>query len=497
MLYTVYLMSPDDLINFAFRNHVNLTDTDRSLIERAYHFSESAHMGQERHSGEPYFIHVYQTAKNCARFGMNAPVIAAGLLHDVLEDTEVTPEQMTEEFGEEITNLVQGVTKLGKVRYQGNQRHVESLRKFFISVATDVRVVVVKLADRLHNLQTLEHVRPEKRARIALESIEIYAQLASRLGMGKITTEIQDAAFPYAYPDDYKKTKEIFDQQMKHTTETLDRVHRGIVKDIGSANIRGVKIEKRVKSLFSLYKKLLKKNWNISEVYDIIALRIIAPSTDDCYRILGLIHAHYRPIPGRIKDFIALPKPNGYKSLHTSIFAGDGNSAEIQIRTFEMNMINEYGISSHHMYKKVGTNKYNKDSFNWLTDLSTLDSGSTDKNFSEFLKTLRTDFFHDRIFVYTPKGDVIDIPEDGTVLDFAYAVHSDIGSHATGAMINGKYSALKTVLQNADVVDIIVDKKSVPSSKWLGWCVSTQARKHIQSYLTKNQKSILDTLLRR
>jgi len=490
-------MGPQELISYALRKNVIMSDTDRILIEHAYDFAKNAHGGQKRHSGEPYFVHVYQTAKNCVRFGMNATVIAAGLLHDVLEDTEITSDTITAEFGEEITLLIQGVTKLGKVRYQGNQRHVESLRKFFISVATDVRVVIVKLADRLHNLQTLEHVRPEKRARIALESIEIYAQLASRLGMGKITTEIQDAAFPYAYPEYYKKTKEIFDNKMRHTAETLDRVHRGIVKDIGSAQIRGVKIEKRVKSLFSLYRKLTKKNWNISEVYDIIALRIITESADDCYRILGLIHAHYRPIPGRIKDFIALPKPNGYKSLHTSIFAGDGNTAEIQIRTREMNQVNEYGAPAHHVYKKNGTSKYDKDSFNWLSDLSSLDSGSTDKNYSEFLQTLRTDFFHDRIFIYTPKGDVIDIPEGGTALDFAYEVHSDIGNHAAGAMINGKYSALKTILNNADVVDIIVDKKSRPTSKWLAQCVSSQARKHIQSYLTKNQKSILDTLLRR
>lgn len=490
-------MSASELLHYVSKRNTDLSTNDRELITRAYDFAFHRHQGQLRHSGEPYFLHLYETAKNCARFGMNATVIAAGLLHDVLEDTATPPEELTTEFGSEITTLVQGVTKLGKVRYQGNQRHVESLRKFFISVATDVRVVVVKLADRLHNLQTLEHIRPEKRRRIALESIEIYAQLASRLGMGKIATEIQDTAFPYAYPEDYIKTKDIFDQQIKHTSETLNRVYRGVVKDIGAANIRGVKIEKRVKTLFSLYKKLTKRNWNISEVYDIIALRIIAPTMEDCYRILGLIHAHYRPLPGRIKDFIALPKPNGYKSLHTSIFAGDGNTAEIQIRTYDMHQVNEYGISSHHMYKKSGSGKFQKDSFNWLADLSSLDSGTTDRNYAEFLKTLRTDFFQDRIFIYTPKGDVIDIPENGTVLDFAYAVHSDIGNHAAGAMINGKYSALKTPLKNSDVVEIVVDKKSNPTSKWLTWCMSSLAKKQITSHMSKNQKGILDTLLRR
>jgi guanosine-3',5'-bis(diphosphate) 3'-pyrophosphohydrolase len=490
-------MNSQELIKYALNRGITLTDDDKALIERAYEFAFTAHSEQKRHSGEPYFVHLYNTALNCARFGMDATIIAAGLLHDVLEDTPTPREELEAQFGSEIVHLIDGVTKLGKVRYQGNQRHVESLRKFFISVATDARVVMVKLADRLHNLHTLEHVRPEKRARIALESIEIYAQLASRLGMGKITTEIQDAAFPFAYPEEYNKTKQIFDNALKHTAETLDRVHRGIVKDIGSAHIRGVKIEKRVKSLFSLYKKLIKRNWNIAEVHDIIALRVITHSTEDCYRILGLIHAHYRPIPGRIKDFIALPKPNGYKSLHTSIFAGDGNSAEIQIRTFDMNHTNEYGISSHHMYKKSGTNRYQKDSFNWLADLSALESGTTDKKYAEFLKTLRTDFFQDRIFIYTPKGDVIDIPEGGTILDFAYSVHSDIGNHASGATINGKYSALKTVLKNSDVVEIITDKKAAPSSKWLSWCVSSLAKRHISNYLAKHQKGLIDTLLMR
>ena len=490
-------MSSQEIITYAANRGVKLSEADKTLIGKAYDFAYHAHTDQKRHSGEPYFIHLYNTALNCVRFGMDATVIAAGLLHDVLEDTDTPREELEDQFGAEIVHLIDGVTKLGKVRYQGNQRHVESLRKFFISVATDVRVVMVKLADRLHNLQTLEHVRPEKRTRIALESIEIYSQLASRLGMGKITVEIQEAAFPFAYPEEYKKTKQLFDNALKHTAETLDRVHRGIVKDIGSANIRGVKIEKRVKSLYSLYKKLVKRNWNIAEVHDIIALRVITNSTEDCYRILGLIHAHYRPIPGRIKDFIALPKPNGYKSLHTSIFAGDGNVAEIQIRTYEMNHTNEYGISSHHMYKKSGTNKYQKDSFNWLADLSTLESGTTDRNYAEFLKSLRTDFFQDRIFIYTPKGDVIDIPEGGTVLDFAYTVHSDIGNHASGATVNGKYSALKTVLKNSDVVEIITDKKSSPTSKWLSWCASTLAKRHISSYLSKNKKGIMDTLLMR
>jgi len=482
-------LDPRNLIKEAKNHHIELDQEEESVICQAFFFAQKAHNNQLRKSGEKYITHVYETAMNCVRLGMNGIIIIASLLHDVIEDSDTTKDELKAEFGEEVANLVEGVTKLGKVKYQGNARHVESLRKFFISVAKDVRVVIIKLADRLHNLYELEYIHPEKQKRIAIESIEIYSQLASRLGMGKLASEIQDAAFPYSYPEDYKRTNDILEKEIRHTTDTLDRVHRGIIKELGSSHIRDIKIKKRIKSKYSLYRKLVKRDWNISEIYDIIALRIITDSPEMCYRILGLIHAHYKPVPGRIKDFIALPKPNGYKSLHTTIFTGDGNSAEIQIRTKEMEYINEYGISSHHMYKKSSNNeKYERESFNWLSDLSQLDSGGSKKNYSNFLKTLRTDFFHDRIFVYSPRGDVIDLPDGATALDFAYAIHSDIGNHAYGGIINGKYSALKTKLNNYDVVEIVVDKRSRPTPKWQYWCVTNLAKRQISSQLSKNNK---------
>ncbi len=490
---TYYMITLEKIIAHARANNTQINESEIELLKHAYKLAEMAHTGQLRQSGEPYFNHVCATAYNCAEFGMDATVIAAGLLHDTIEDTSVTGEQIEKEFGPEIRTLVEGVTKLGKLKYQGNERHVESLRKFFISIASDVRVVIVKLADRLHNLKTLKHVRPEKQKRIAIESIEIYAQLASRLGMGKLAGEIQDTAFPFAYPEDYTKTKKILDDTIKHTAGTLDRVYRGLVKEIGSSKIPVLKIEKRVKGIYSFYKKLLRKNWSIEGVNDTIALRIIVPNPEICYQMLGIVHAHYRPVPGRVKDYIALAKPNGYKSLHTTVFAGDGNVAEIQIRTMDMHQFAEYGIASHHLYKNSQSEKYQSDSFGWIGELSNLETSK--QKYSEFLKTLRTDFFQDRIFVCTPKGDIIDIPKGSTVIDFAYAIHSDIGNHASGAYINGKYVALKTELASNDIVQVVTDKKISPTSKWLSQSVSSMAHKHISAYLAKNQKGFLDKLL--
>jgi RelA/SpoT family (p)ppGpp synthetase len=460
------------------------TPQERELIESAYNLAQKQHDGQERSNGEPYFNHVCAAALNCAKFGMDSQLVIAGLLHDTLEDTGLDPAVIESLFGSEVLFIVEGVTKLGKLKYRGNERHVESLRKFFVSVASDARVVIVKCADRLHNLETLEFVRSDKQRRIALESIEIYAQLASRLGMGKIAGHIADTAFPYAYPTEYKRTKEILDTLQSNNEEILAEVHREIQSHLEVFSIPFTEIDYRVKGIYSLYKKLVRKNWIIDDIHDIVALRVIVNSIDDCYRVLGIIHSLYRPVPGRIKDYIALPKPNGYQSLHTSVFAGQGNIAEIQIRTKDMHDFAEYGIASHHIYKKQQSHKFTKDSFNWLNELAELDTEKTKP--SDFLKTLRTDFFSDRIFVFTPKGDVIDLPIGSTVIDFAFAVHSDIGLHATGAKINGKYSALKTVLADQMIIEIITDKKSKPSSKWLSECITTHAQKNIRNYIQKH-----------
>lgn len=464
---------------------VTPTDEDRALIERAYHFAEKAHEGQKRASGEPYFNHCFATGKNLAEFGMDATTIAAGLLHDTIEDTPVTENDVFEAFGTEIVFLVNGVTKLGTLKYRGQERHVESLRKFFIAIAEDLRVVIIKLADRLHNVQTLEYLPKEKAERIALETIEIHASLAFRLGMRKLTGELEDAAFPYAYPKEHAMIEKLLKQRKKSDTKYVEKVYKSLKKEMVQHNIKDEKTEYRIKRKYSLWRKLQRKNLDIEKIYDIVALRVVVPTVEDCYRLLGLIHSMWRPLPGRIKDYIALPKPNGYQSLHTTIFTGDGGIAEIQIRTPKMHRIAEYGIASHFMYKEgqKGGMILPK-SLAWIEELKEAQKAETDKG--QFLKNLKTDFFQDRIFILTPKGDVIDLPKDSTVIDFAFAVHTEIGMAANAARINGKYSSIKTVLHNGEIVEIETTKDSHPTKKWLDWAQTTLARKHIKNYLKEN-----------
>lgn len=459
---------------------------DIGLIERAYLYAQKAHAGQIRASGEPYFdAHCVPVAKHVIQMGMDATLICAALLHDTIEDTDTTCEALTAEFNAEIAQLVEGVSKLGKIKYHGNERHVESLRKFFVSVAADVRVVILKLADRWHNLETLEFLPPEKQQRIALESLMIHAPLASRLGMGKLVTTINDLAFPYAYPEEYKKTKQLMDARLKKADATITKMYRGLAADLHTVLGYTPKIDRRIKSVYSLHKKLSRKKWNVDEVYDLVALRAIVHTIPDCYQALGAIHTHWRPVPGRIKDYIAVPKPNGYQSLHTSVFSGDGPIVEIQVRTKEMHEYNEYGIASHHSYKSSDNKGTTKESFAWIEQLR--DFQSADISPGDYLKRLRTDFFQDRIFVFTPKGDVIDLPAGATLLDFAYAVHTKIGETASGGTINGKYAALKTPLNNEDIVEIITNGKAHPSEKWLEQAETSNALTRIRRYLRQRR----------
>lgn len=483
----------------------NPSKEDQALIERAYTFAEKAHAPQQRSSGEPYFNHVFAAGYNCARFGMDARVVAAGLLHDTLEDADISAAEFRKEFGEEILFLVEGVTKLGKLKYRGADRHVESLRKFFVAVAEDARVLIIKIADRLHNLSTLKHVREDKQKRIALESIEIYAALASRLGMGKLAGEIQDLAFPYAYPKEHKEVVEILKQRKKTDEKYLEKVYRSLLRELAEQGLHDVSVKYRVKGTYSLYKKLLRKNMDIAQINDIIALRVLVHKVEDCYRVLGIIHSIWKPLPGRIKDYVALPKPNGYQSLHTTIFTGDGSIAEIQIRTHEMNDIAEYGIASHHAYKQKQEHeikqKNKKDveeddepeaSFDWLQELHAFQKEKLTP--SEFMQRLKTDFFQDRIFIFTPHGDVIDLPKGSTVIDFAYALHSEIGHHISGAKINGKQAALKDVLKSRDIVEVIKKSSAEPSQKWLTYAQTSLAKKRIRIFLAKKNKKLVDRL---
>jgi len=457
--------------------------TDKELLQRAYNVAHEAHLPQKRSSGEPYFNHVFATAKNLAVFGMDSTIIAAGFLHDTIEDTPVTEEEIQKEFGDEIVFLVNGVTKLGTLKYQGQKRHAESLRKFFIATAEDYRVVIIKLADRLHNVQTLEFVKPEKQKRIAQETIEIYAPLAYRLGMGRLVGELQDASFPFAYPDEWKMVQELLKQKKKLNEKYLEKVWRSLKTEMAKNGIQDIATHQRVKGRYSLWRKLQRKEMDIEQMYDIVALRIIVPTIDDCYRVLGIIHSVWRPLPGRIKDYIALPKVNGYQSIHTTIFTGDGGIAEIQIRTQEMHDFAEYGYAAHHVYKQRGSTVTDKHSLAWLEQLKDLKDTEGQKG---FLKELKTDLFEDRIFVFTPTGDVLDLPKDASVIDFAYAVHSHIGNTAESATVNGTYSPLKKILQSGDIVEIKTNKKGTPSGKWLPYAKTTMARKHIEKYLKEN-----------
>ncbi|MFA6514869.1 MAG: RelA/SpoT family protein [Candidatus Paceibacterota bacterium] len=460
-------------------------EKDKILIEKAYNFAKKAHEGQLRKSGDPYFLHVASTGKNLADLGMSSVVVAAGLLHDVLEDADITKEELEKEFGGEIVKLVEGVTKLGKVKYKGIERNVENLRKFFISVAEDLRVLVIKLADRLHNIETLKHVRPDKQKRIALETLEIYAPLAHRLSMGRLKGQLEDAAFKFAYPKEYEEVKHLLlekkDAEKKYLIEVKDKIE----EKIKESKIKNTQIDYRQKHLYSLWKKLQKYDMDIGKIYDIIALRVMVNNIADCYHVLGLIHGEWTPLPNRIKDYIASPKANGYQSLHTTIFTGTGGIVEIQIRTHEMHEKAENGIAAHFIYKeKNKTEKTIPKQLEWVNQLHDLNQNKEDPE--KFLKTIKMDFFKDRVFIFTPLGDVIDLPEDSSVIDFAYAIHTDVGDHAQGAKINGKNSSLGTKLKNNDIVEIQTNKNAKPSSKWLDYAKTSLARKRINFHLKSN-----------
>ncbi|MFZ2151572.1 MAG: RelA/SpoT family protein [Minisyncoccia bacterium] len=454
-----------------------------ALIEKAYHFAKKAHEGQERKNGEPYFNHVFACAKNVAELNMDTHTICAAMLHDVLEDCpQVTEEIFKKEFGDDITFLVHGVTKLGKLKYQGVERHVESLRKFFVAMSKDIRVVIIKLADRLHNIQTLEFVKKEKQKRIALETLEIHARLADRLGIAKLKGELEDYAFPYAYPEDYKEVVKLTHARKREDELYVQKMFKKLKRKLAEEKINN-SVSYRVKHLFSLWQKLKRYDMDINKIYDLTAVRIIVDSTDECYRALGVIHKNYRPIPGRIKDYIAVPKPNGYQSLHTTIFTGDGGTVEIQIRTQKMHDEAELGIASHLSYKEVGKENIHKTITKNTTWVQQLTRWQKDIGSHELMDLLKAEVFEKRVFVLTPKGEVIDLPQGATPIDFAYAIHSDVGRHISSAKVNGKIATLSTPLTSSDIVEIETKESAKPSRKWLEYVKTNDARRHIQNFL--------------
>lgn len=488
---------------------------DITLVSSAYEFAEIAHRPQKRYSGDPYFVHPAEVGYLLAEAGLDAQTIAAGLLHDVIEDAGVKAATMEERFGKEVLTLVEGVTKLGTLRYRGLERHTESLRKLFAATAKDIRVLIIKLMDRLHNARTLEYVpKPEKRLRIAQETLEIYAPIADRLGMSVTKQELEDAAFPYALPKEYEKTREIFKERKSENEKRLEKVEHDLKREFAETGLLNFRTEARIKGLYSLYRKLERKGWDLSKIYDMRALRVIFPTVADCYSALGVIHAHWRPVPGKIKDYIAFPKPNGYQSIHTTVYTGDGGAIEIQLRTEAQHREALFGIASHLSYKErqEGARQGRRGSLEWIrqffprrnkdgAEIEASEKGTvpqwlkdlahahqTDQESAEYLDTLKTDFFSHRVFVFTPKGDVIDLPIQATPIDFAYAVHSDLGNHMTGVRVNGKMVSLETPLKNGDVVEIITKPSAKPSRKWHDIAKTSMAKKHIRAALLHEKK---------
>lgn len=464
------------------------TATERELISQAFDFAQNAHEGQVRFSGEPYFSHVYETARYLLTRNLDAETIAAGFLHDVPEDTAITIEEIEKKFGGDIAFLVRGVTKLAQVRYQHTpESQTENLRKMLLATAEDIRVVLIKLADRYHNMQTLSAVPADKQYRIARETLEIYAPLAHRLGIGELKGQLEDLAFPYVLPKEHERLVKESGPHYNALTEYLARVMPHIRTELQKEGVFPLSINSRAKHLYSLYKKLLKEDKELDKIYDIAAVRIIVSDVAQCYRTLGAIHTLFKPLPGRIKDYIAMPKPNGYQSLHTTVFCLEGRIIEIQIRTQQMHEEAENGIAAHWAYSESGKPKkgallaHNK--LNWVTQLR--EWQNTPLGSDEFLESLKIDFFKNRIFVFTPTGDVIDLPEGATPIDFAYQIHSDIGDHCSGARVNQKMVSLNTILKNGDIVEIITQKNKMPNKSWLTLAKTSSARTKIRANLKK------------
>ena len=467
-----------------------------SLVGRAYALAKKAHAGQKRTSGEPYFAHPLAAAQHVADWNLDEQSIAAALLHDVAEDTSISIEELRTEFGEDVAFLVDGVTKLGKIKYRGVETQVENLRKMILALSEDIRVVIVKLGDRLHNMTTLAALPPQKQRRIALETMDIYAPLAYRLGMQGLSGELEDLAFPYIYPQEYKWLTLNVRERYEERERYLDRVKPIVLKELALNGITPLTIDSRAKRYSSLYKKLLRYEMDVEKIYDLVALRIVVSSVEECYAALGIIHKLWPPLPGRIKDYIALPKPNGYRSLHTTVFCLDQKITEIQIRTQEMHEESENGIAAHWAYEQIkGGKAYarrqavtaEKKELAWVQQLRSWQKEFT--NPEEFISSLKIDFFRDRIFAITPKGEVMDLPAGASPIDFAYQVHSAIGDTCSGAKVNGKIVPLNYELRSGDVVEIMTQKNKLPSESWLEFVTTASAKHHIRMRLRNSGRA--------
>jgi len=474
----------EDIVDTVRRHHPTAA---LEMLRKAYVFSAMEHKGQVRASGEPYLVHPLEVAAILADMHMDPVCVAVGLLHDVLEDTLTTPDKLREYFGEDVLHIVEAVTKISKLTYAtSEERQAENYRKMLLAMVNDIRVIMVKLADRLHNMRTLMHLPEERRLKIARETTEIYVPIAGRLGMGKVKNELEDLAFQYLEPADYRDLAARVQDRHQKAQVFIDKIKATIQERLKTAGIEA-QVDSRIKRLYSLYQKLRKQRIDLEQVYDFVAFRVLVATVPDCYAVLGVLHNFWRPVPGRIKDFIAMPRPNGYQSLHTSVIGDEGQPFEVQIRTYEMHHIAEEGIAAHWKYKEGRTGPDKDDqAFAWLRQL--LEWQQEIKDPHEFLNSLKLDLYPEEVYCFTPKGAVKTFQRNASPIDFAYAVHTEVGHQCVGARVNGKIVPLRYRLQNGDIVEILTAPGHKPSRDWLSIAVTNRARTKIRHYLNTTAK---------
>ena len=464
----------------------NRPGDDLELVRKAYEYSQKHHAGQLRASGEPYLVHPLGVAQVLAEMKMDAVAIAAGLLHDSVEDTSVTIVDIRKEFGEQVAHIVEGVTKISQIDFATREeQQAENLRKMMLAMVDDIRVVLIKLADRLHNMRTLEHLTPERQQKIAKETLEIYGPIAHRLGMGKIRGELEDLGFRYLDPLTYEQVRNAVDARRKKGEQFLARVEQTLRDKLKEAGITA-EVESRIKRLFSIHKKLVRQKISVDQVYDLYAMRVITKSLQDCYGVLGIVHNVWRPVPGRIKDFIAMPRPNFYQSLHTSVITEDGTPFEVQIRTEEMHHMAEEGIAAHWKYKDGPVSAQDEQRLAWLRQVVEWQRDVSDP--TEFLSTLKIDLYPEEVYTFTPKGKVVVLPRESTPIDFAYSIHTEVGHSCVGAKVNGRMVPLRHKLHSGDIVEIVTQPGRTPSRDWLGIVKSSRARNKIKHWLNIHQR---------